>query len=96
MDWASFVKARNLERSMSLRGDCHDYSVAASFFHLLKRERIRRRTYKTREDARLGVLDCSEMFYNPKRKHTRTKSRQNVLSKISRLRRRTLAFNLET
>lgn len=39
-------------------------------FNLLKRDRIRRRTYKTREQARQDVFDCIEMFYNPKRKHT--------------------------
>ena len=42
-----------------------------SFFNLLKRERIRPRTYKTREDARSDVFDYIEMFYNPKRKHAR-------------------------
>ena len=31
---------------------------------LLKRERIRRRTYLTREAARQGVFDYIEMFYN--------------------------------
>ncbi len=46
-------------------------AVAESFFNLLKRERIRRRTYKTREEARRDVFDYIEMFYNPKRKHAR-------------------------
>jgi putative transposase len=45
-------------------------AVAESFFQLLKRERIRRRTYLTREAARQDVLEYIEMFYNPKRKHT--------------------------
>jgi putative transposase len=71
MDWASFLKAHNLEHSMSRRGNCHDNAVAESFFNLLKRERIRRRTYKTREAARQDVFDYIEMFYNPKRKHAR-------------------------
>jgi len=71
MDWASFLKAHNLEHSMSRRGNCHDNAVAESFFNLLKRERIRRRTYKTREEARRDVFDYIEMFYNPQRKHTR-------------------------
>jgi putative transposase len=44
--------------------------VAESFFQLLKRERIRRRTYLTREAARQDVFDYIEMFYNPKRKQT--------------------------
>ena len=71
MDWASFLKAHNLEHSMSRRGNCHDNAVAESFFNLLKRERIRRKTYKTRADARQDVFDYIEMFYNPKRKHAR-------------------------
>ena len=32
-------------------------------------ERIRRKTYRTRDEARLDVFDYIEMFYNPKRKH---------------------------
>ena len=71
IEWASFLKHHNLEHSMSRRGNCHDNAVAESFFNLLKRERIRRRTYKTREDARRDVFDYIEMFYNPKRKHAR-------------------------
>lgn len=71
MDWASFLKHHDLEHSMSRRGNCHDNAVAESFFNLLKRERIRRRTYRSREDARRDVFDYIEMFYNPKRKHAR-------------------------
>lgn len=71
MDWAAFLRGHNLEHSMSRRGNCHDNAVAESFFNLLKRERIRRRTYKTREQARQDVFDYIEMFYNPKRKHAR-------------------------
>lgn len=37
---------------MSRRGNCHDNAVVESFFNLLKRERIRRRTYRTRDEAR--------------------------------------------
>ena len=50
---------------------CHDNAVAESFFSSLKRERIRRRTYKTREEARQDVFDYVEMFYNPVRKQVR-------------------------
>jgi len=68
-DWQDFLKAHNLQPSMSRRGNCHDNAVAESFFQLLKRERIRRRTYKDREEARRDVFDYIEMFYNPKRRH---------------------------
>jgi putative transposase len=45
--------------------------VAGSFFNLLKRERFRRRTYKTREDASSDVFGNIEMFYSPKRKQAK-------------------------
>lgn len=69
MEWASFLKHHNLEPSMSRRSNCHDNAVAESFFNLLKRERIRRKTYRTRDEARQDVFDYIEMFYNPTRKH---------------------------
>ena len=48
-----------------------DNAVAESFFNLLKRERIRRRSYKTREQARQDVFDYIAMSYNPKRKYAK-------------------------
>jgi putative transposase len=71
IDWASFLKHHDLEHSTSRRGNCHDNTLAESFFNLLKRERIRRRPYKTRAEAQQDVFDYIEMFYNPKRKHVR-------------------------
>jgi len=55
---------------MSRRRNCHDDAVAESFFQLLKRERVRRRTYPTREAARQDLFEYIELFYNPKRKHS--------------------------
>ena len=69
-EWQLFLSQHNLDASMSRRGNCHDNAVAESFFQLLKRERIRRRTYPTREAARQDVFEYIEMIYNPKRKHT--------------------------
>lgn len=68
-DWQSFLAEHNLVASMSRRGNCHDNAVAESFFQLLKRERIRRKTYVDREEARRDVFDYIEFFYNPKRRH---------------------------
>ena len=68
-DWQDFLKSHNLEPSMSRRGNCHDNAVAESFFQLLKRERIRRKIYADREEARRDIFDYIEMFYNPKRRH---------------------------
>lgn len=59
----------NLKPSVSRRGNCHDNAVAKSIFQLLKRERIKRQTYRNREDARRDVCNYIEMFCNPKRRH---------------------------
>jgi len=68
-DWRDFLAAHGLVQSMSRRGNCHDNAVAESFFQLLKRERIRRKIYSTRDEAKQDVFDYIEMFYNPKRRH---------------------------
>ena len=54
---------------MSRRGNCHDNAVAESFFQLLKRERIKRKIYPTRDAARSDIFDYIEMFYNTRRRH---------------------------
>ena len=68
-EWCEFLTDHNLEASMSRRGNCYDNAVAESFFHLLKTERVRRKTYKPRQEARQDVFDYIELFYNPKRRH---------------------------
>ena len=77
-EWQAFQRQRNLEPSKSRREDCHDNAVAESFFQLLKRERIRRRAYPARDDARRDVIDYFEMLYAPKRKHTNNGIRSPV------------------
>ena len=69
-DWLRFCKANHLEPSMSRRGNCWDNAVAESFFSSLKKERIKRRIYKTRDMARADVFDYIEMFYNRTRRHS--------------------------
>jgi putative transposase len=68
-DWQAFLRAHKLKGSMGRRGNCHDNAVAESFFQLLKRERIKRRIYANRDQARSDVFDYIEMFYNSKRRH---------------------------
>ena len=69
-EWQDFLTTNRLVCSMSRRGNCHDNAVAESFFQLLKRERIRRRTYETRNQAREEIFDYIEVFYNRKRRHS--------------------------
>lgn len=68
-DWNSMLKQHNLVPSMSRRGNCHDNAVAESFFQLLKRERIRRKVYASRDEGKQDVFDYIELFYNPVRRH---------------------------
>jgi putative transposase len=55
--------------SMSGKSSCYDNAVVESFFASLKRERTRRKNYRTRDDARADVFDYIERFYNRKRRH---------------------------
>lgn len=73
-EWQNFLRAHGLRSSMSRRGNCHDNAVAESFFQLLKRERIKRKTYTTREEARRDIFDYIEMFYNTQRRHSHADS----------------------
>jgi putative transposase len=69
-DWLRFCKANDLQPSMSRRGNCWDNAVIESFFSSLKKERIKKRIYKTRDLARADVFDYIEVFYNRKRRHS--------------------------
>lgn len=60
-DWQAFLRDHNLISSMSPRGNCHYNVVAESFFQLLKRERIRRQIYSTRQVAQADVFNYIEM-----------------------------------
>ena len=55
---------------MSGRGHCYDNAVVESFFGLLKRERVNRLRYRTRDEARADIFDYIECFYNRKRRHS--------------------------
>ena len=69
-DAVRFCKDHGLIPSMSRRGNCFDNAVAESFFSSLKKERIRRRIYQSREEARADVFDYIEVFYNRNRRHS--------------------------
>ncbi|WP_320731336.1 IS3 family transposase [Enterobacter sp. 148H3] len=69
-DWQRFCRANNLAPGMSRRGNCQDNAVAESFFSSLKKERIRKRIYKTRDLARADIFDYIKVFYNRARRHS--------------------------
>ncbi|WP_152960868.1 DDE-type integrase/transposase/recombinase, partial [Pseudoalteromonas sp. P1-9] len=63
-EYQAFLTANNLTSSMSRRGHCLDNAVAESFFHSLKTERVKRKIYATRNEARADLFDYIEVFYN--------------------------------
>jgi len=69
-DWLRFCREHQLEPSMSRRGNCWDNAVAESFFSSLKKERIKKRIYKTRDLARADIFDYIDVFYNRTRRHS--------------------------
>ncbi len=44
--------------------------MAESFFSSLKKERIKKRIYATRDLATAEIYDYIEMFYDPNRRHS--------------------------
>ena len=71
-DYLSFMKANNLEPSMSRRGNCHDNAVAESFFATFKKRVTKKKIYATREEAKIEIFNFIEMFYNPVKRHSHT------------------------
>ena len=74
-EYQRFLEGHNLVCSMSAVGSCADNVTAESFFGVLKRERVNRRRYQTRAQARSDVFDYIERVYNP-RKRRQLKLRQ--------------------
>ena len=70
---------------MSGVGSCADNAAAESFFGMLKRERVNRRSYHSYAEARADIFDYIERFYNPRktRKMERLKQQKLNLTKPS-------------
>ena len=68
-DFRDLLKQQGIRCSMSSSGNCYDNAVVESFFGLLKRERVNRVRYRTRDEARASLFDYIECFYNRKRRH---------------------------
>jgi putative transposase len=66
-EYQRFLQGHQIRSSMSAVGACADNAAAESFFGLLKRERVNRRQYRTRAEARADVFDYIERFHNPRK-----------------------------
>jgi putative transposase len=79
-EYQRFLKGHNLTCSMSRVGSCADNAAAESFFGVLKRERVNRRCYLTRAEARADIFDYIERFHNPRRRRQLEQIRSNAVT----------------
>jgi Integrase core domain len=59
-----------IEISMGSRGDCYDNAASETFHASIKKEKIYRRSWPTRADARAAIFEYIEAWYNPRRRHS--------------------------
>ena len=64
------LNARNIQQSMSGKGNCYDNAVVESFFATLKTEEVEGAGYETRQQAKTSIFSYLEGFYNSKRRHS--------------------------
>lgn len=67
-EYQAFLAAHHITCSMSAVGSCADNAAAESFFGVLKRERVNRRQYRTRAEARADLFDYIERWHNPRQR----------------------------
>ena len=67
-EYQLFLSTHGVVSSMSAVGSCYDNAAAESFFGVLKRERVNRKRYMTRAEARSDIFDYIERFYNQRKK----------------------------
>jgi putative transposase len=56
--------------SMGTVGDAYDNAMAESFFATLECEVLDRKTFRSQTEARLGIFQFIEGWYNPHRRHS--------------------------
>jgi putative transposase len=81
-EYQRFLHGHRLQCSMSAVGSCADNAAAESFFGLLNRERVNRRQYRTRAEARADVFDYIERFHNPRRERKIEQLKKEEVSSI--------------
>ncbi|WP_096186060.1 IS3 family transposase [Evansella halocellulosilytica] len=64
------LESYGMEASMSRTGNCYDNACVESFFSVLKKELLKGRRFKTKEQAYTSMFQYIEFFYNRKRIHS--------------------------
>ena len=63
-------KQAGVRPSMGSVGDCFDNALCESFFATLECELLDQNRFRTQAEARMGVFDFIESWYNPRRRHS--------------------------
>jgi transposase InsO family protein len=85
-DMQNFLANNEIVCSMSRKGECYDNAVAESFFDSLKSEWLYQQELLTRTEAKQGLFEYIEIFYNRKRLHS-------TLGYLSPVKYESLSFN---
>jgi len=68
-DYRNHLEVMKMEQSMSRKGNCWDNSPTERFFRSLKYEQLNYERFRTKEAAKLSIIDYLA-FYNGKRMHS--------------------------
>ncbi len=76
-EYQHFLQGHKVTCSMSGIGSCADNALVEGFFGTLKRERVNRRQYRTRAEARADNFDFIESFYIPRMRNRLEQEKKN-------------------
>ena len=65
------LRKAGIAQSMGSKGDCYDNAVCESFHATLEKDLLRRRSFRTKHEARTAIFDYIEALYNRERRHSR-------------------------
>lgn len=68
--YQELIRSKGGVVSMSRRGNCWDNAVMESFYSRLKVELIYAEQYRSIDEARSGIFEYIEVFYNRLRRHS--------------------------
>jgi putative transposase len=64
------LRTHEIAQSMGSKGDCFDNAVIESYHATLEKDLLRRRCFRTKQEARTAMFDYIESFYNRERLHS--------------------------
>lgn len=64
------LRASGIAQSMGSKGDCFDNAAIESYHATIEKDLLRRRSFRTKQEARTAIFDYIETFYNRERLHS--------------------------